>query len=432
MPLQPSMKLLSVDDHLIEPPHVWSDRLPNKYLHDGPRIVEFPREGKPPMHQWVYEGRAYPNIGLNAVAGKRPEEFGVDPVRYDDMIPGCYDPKARLLDMDIDGVHAMLCFPSFPRFCGTVFLEGTDKELALLCVQAWNDFSIDEWCATDPARFIPMMITPLWDTGLMVKEIERMAAKGCRAVGLPDNPLNLGLPSFHTPHWDPVWSALEETNLTAVMHFGSGGMPPATAPEAPFAVMVTLMGTTSMSAAVELMFSPVFHKHPNLKVAFSEGGIGWMPYIIERADYVWRKHKYYQNIHPTIAPSELFRRNITGCFIEDEVGVGLRRLIGIDNITWECDYPHSDSFWPKSRARAEEMLAGVPDEEAHKIVELNTRRWYAFPEEGFASCTADSGWRPNAGNPPEYDYDAVMSDHGGVGYGAFIQNLADQMTNKEN
>jgi len=197
-------------------------------------------------------------------------------------------------------------------------------------------------------------------------------------------------------------------------------------------VMVTLMGTTSMAAAVELVFSPVFHKHPNLKVAFSEGGIGWMPYLVERADYVWRKHKYYQNIHPTVAPSELFRRNITGCFIEDEVGVAMRHRIGIDNITWECDYPHSDSFWPKSRARAEEMLSKVPDEDAHKIVELNTRRWYAFPEEGFKASTADSGWRPNDGNPPEYDYDAVMSDHGGVGYGAFIQNLAEQMANKEN
>ena len=431
MPLQPSMKLLSVDDHLIEPPHVWTDRLPRKYLEDGPRIVQFPREGKPPMHQWVYEGRSYPNIGLNAVAGKSPEEFGVDPVRYDDMIPGCYDPKARLADMDIDGVHAMLCFPSFPRFCGTVFLEGTDKDLALLSIQAWNDFSLDEWCATDPARFIPMMISPLWDTQLMVAEIERNSAKGCRAVGLPDNPMNLGLPSFHTPHWDPVWSALEETNMTAVMHFGSGGMPPPTAPEAPFAVMVTLMGTTSMAAAIELVFSPVFHKHPNLKVAFSEGGIGWMPYLIERADYVWRKHKYYQNIHPTIAPSELFRRNIAGCFIEDEVGVAMRHQIGIDNITWECDYPHSDSFWPKSRARAEEMLASVPDEDAAKIVELNARRWYAFPEEGFKASTAESGWRPNNGEPPEYDYDAVMSAHGGVGYGAFVENLAKQMANKE-
>jgi predicted TIM-barrel fold metal-dependent hydrolase len=430
MPLQPSMKLLSVDDHLIEPPHVWADRLPKKYLEQGPRIVYFPREGQDPMQMWVYEERTYPNIGLNAVAGKSPEQFGVDPVRYSEMIPGCYDPKARLADMDVDGVHAMLCFPSFPRFCGTVFLEGEDKELALLGVKAWNDFSLDEWCATDPARFIPMAITPLWDPALMVAEIERVAAKGARAVGLPDNPTNLSLPSYHTSYWDPVFSALEETNLTAVMHFGSGGFPPQTAPEAPFAVMITLMGTTSMAAATELIFSPVFHKHPNLKVAFSEGGIGWMPYLMERADYVWRKHKFYQNIHPTIAPSELFRRNISGCFIEDEVGVAMRYAIGVDNITWECDYPHSDSFWPKSRARAEEMLATVPDEEAAKIVELNTRRWYAFPEAGFKSCTADSGWRPNAGQRSAYDYDEVMAGHGGVGIEAFMNKMEEQKAQK--
>ncbi|MGB7147354.1 MAG: amidohydrolase, partial [Mycobacterium sp.] len=164
MPLQPHMKLLSVDDHLIEHPKVWTDRLPSKYVERGPRIVEIPRgDDLPPMQSWLYEDRPYPYIGLNAVAGKKPEEYGLEPVRYDDMIPGCYDPKARIVDMDIDGVEAMLCFPSFPRFCGTIFLEGEDKELARLSVQAWNDFSLDEWCATDPARFIPMAMVALWD-----------------------------------------------------------------------------------------------------------------------------------------------------------------------------------------------------------------------------------------------------------------------------
>jgi hypothetical protein len=148
----------------------------------------------------------------------------------------------------------------------------------------------------------------------------------------------------------------------------------------------------------------VFHRHPNLKVAFSEGGVGWIPYLIERADYVWRKHKYYQNIHPTVAPSELFKRNISGCFIEDETGVKNRYDIGLGNITWECDYPHSDSFWPKSRARAAEVFADVPDEEVQQMVEGNTRQWYAFPEEGFLASTAADGWRPNGGKGPEAAY----------------------------
>lgn len=408
MPLQPWMKLLSVDDHLIEHPRVWTDRLPRKFQEKAPRIVEIPREGKPPMEVWLYEDKPHPNIGLNAVAGKKPADYGIDPVRFDEMIPGCYDPKARLADMDIDGVHAMLCFPSFPRFCGTVFLETEDKELGLLSLQAWNDFSIDEWSATNPARFIPVAMIPLWDSALAVSEIERVAAMGARAITLPDTPMALGLPSYHTGFWDPIFSALEETAQVAVMHFGSGGFPPQIAPEAPFAVMITLMGTISMSACTDLIFSPVFHKHPNLKVAFSEGGVGWMPYLIERADYVWRKHKYYQNIHPDVPPSQLFQRNIAGCFIEDEAGVKARHDIGVDNITWECDYPHSDSFWPQSRKRAEAVFADVPDEEVHKMVELNARRWYCFPEAGFKSSPPGTGWKPNGGRGPDTDYDAAV------------------------
>src|SRR5690606_27142737 len=133
-------------------------------------------------------------------------EYGVEPTRYEDMLPGCYDPRARVLDMDIDGVQAGLSFPSFPRFAGTVFLEGEDKELALLCVKAWNDHMLDEWCAAAPDRLIPIVILPLWSVDESVAEIERTAAKGAKAISFPENPVPLGLPSFHTDHWDPVLS----------------------------------------------------------------------------------------------------------------------------------------------------------------------------------------------------------------------------------
>ncbi|GAA0556184.1 amidohydrolase family protein [Actinomadura livida] len=379
MPLQPHMKLLSVDDHLIEPPHVWTDRLPARYRESGPAIVEHPRgEGRAPAEVWRYEGRLYPNIGLNAVAGKPPEEYGIEPTRYDDMIPGCYDPRARLADMDIDGVWGAMCFPSFPRFAGTVFLEGEDRELAHLCVRAWNDYVLDEWCAAAPDRFIPLIILPLWDVDLCVAEIQRCAARGAKAIAFPENPVPLGLPSFHTDHWDPVLSAAEEADMPLCMHFGTSGQAPITAPEAPMAVMIALFGCNSMYATADLLFSPVFHRHPRLKIGLSEGGIGWIPYLLERIDGTWERHRHYQNINHDVRPSELFARHIHGCFIDDEFGIQARHAIGIDNITWECDYPHSDSYWPKSRAIAAERLAGVPDDEAHKIVELNTRRLYNF------------------------------------------------------
>jgi predicted TIM-barrel fold metal-dependent hydrolase len=379
MPLQDHMQLISVDDHLVEPPHLWQDRLPAKHREAGPRIVQEATVGGPPADIWMYEGRRYAQIGLNAVAGKRPEEFGTEPLRYTDMIPGCYEPDARVIDMDLDGVQAAICFPSFPKFAGTVFLQGQDKGLALLCVQAWNDFMIDEWCAAAPERFIPIAMLPLWDVQACVAEIHRAAERGAKAITFTENPVPLGLPSFHSDHWDPVFSACEETGLPLCLHFGTSGQAPTTAPDAPFAVTITLFGCNSMYAAADLIFSPVFHRHPRLKVALAEGGVGWVPYLLERADYVWDRHRWYQNVNQDVKPSELFRRNIWGCFIDDVHGLKNRHEIGVDRITWECDYPHSDSNWPNSRKRAVEVFAEVPDDEVHRIVEWNSRELFDFP-----------------------------------------------------
>ncbi|NNH70845.1 amidohydrolase [Nocardia uniformis] len=392
MPLQDHMHLISTDDHLIEHPRLWSDRLPKRFVGAGPRIIEKEMSksvitgdggrsdiGTKLAEVWEYEGRIYPYIGLNAVAGKKPEEFGAEPTRYEDMIPGCYEPKARVQDMDIDGVQATLSFPSFPRFAGTVFLEGNDKELALLCVQAWNDYILDEWCAYAPDRLIPLTILPLWSVEESVKEIYRTAAKGSRAISFPENPVPLGLPSFHTNHWDRVFAAAVDTGQPLCVHFGTSGRAPITAPDAPMAVMTALFGCNSMYATADLLFSPVFHNHPNLKFLLSEGGIGWVPYMLERMDGVWAKHRFYQNINQTVKPSELFANHLFGCFIEDQFGLDNRHAVGIGNITWEGDYPHSDSNWPNSRKVVHDQMRNVPDAEVHQMVELNARTLLNFP-----------------------------------------------------
>jgi Amidohydrolase len=135
----------------------------------------------------------------------------------------------------------------------------------------------------------------------------------------------------------------------------------------------------SMTSMTDWLFSNTLYRHPNLKIGLSEGGIGWIPYILERADSVWRKHRFYNNINQDHPPSYLFNQHMHGCFIEDDFGVEMRHMIGVDKITWECDYPHSDSFWPQSRERAAQALEKVPDDEVHRIVELNAREFYNFP-----------------------------------------------------
>jgi predicted TIM-barrel fold metal-dependent hydrolase len=367
-------KIISVDDHVIEHPRVWLDRLPAKYADVAPRIVKLP-DGN---DTWLYEGAKSGNFALNAVAGKHPREFGMDPRSYDDMLPGCHDIADRIKDMDIEGVWAQLCFPNFGGFAGSTFFAAKDKDLAKLCISAYNDFILDEWCAFAPDRQIPLMMVPFWDVEASVREIERTAAKGARSISFIEAPHKLGLPSYHTDHWDPILRACEERQLPLSMHFGSGGMPLGLAPDGDFFISIALFGVNSMNATVDLLFSGMFYKFPNLKVALSEGGIGWMPYILERMDYSWGRHKYWCNVNADKVPSELFREHIYGCFIADQSGIEQRHRIGIDNIMFESDYPHSDSNWPHTRKMLADALAGVPDDEARKIVELNARKLYHF------------------------------------------------------
>jgi len=387
MPLQDDMQLVSVDDHVIEHAEVWTDRLPAKYRDAGPRVIDvasetvdyYGRVAVEGQQIWSYEGRLYSQLGLNAVAGTPPEQWAQDPLRFENMRPGCYDPSERVKDMDMDGVHASLCFPNLPRFGGAMFQKSDDMGLALLCQRAWNDFMLDEWCAAAPSRLIPLAVTPFWDIEEAVAEVYRVADKGAKALTFPENPVPLGLPSFHSTHWDPLWSALEETGMPLCLHFGSSGQNPTTGPDAPLAVTLTLMGTNSMYAAADLLFSPMFTNHPRLKVALSEGGIGWVPYILERADYTWDRNRFYQDINQDVRPSELFREHVWLCFISDSFGVKSLDSIGTERVMWECDYPHSDCNWPHSRKVAAEQLNDLPDEEVRKIVEINARELLNFP-----------------------------------------------------
>jgi predicted TIM-barrel fold metal-dependent hydrolase len=368
-------QLISVDDHVIEHPRVWSDRLPAKYQEIGPQVVEV--DGK---ELWRVAGELKPNIGLNAVAGKDPKDFGLDPVRFDEMLPGCYDVNRRLADMDLDGVHAQLCFPSFPGFAGSTFFGVENKDLATACVLAWNDFILDEWSAAAPGRMIPMVMVPFWDVDAAVVEVQRTAAKGAKAITFTEAPHRLGLPSFHSNHWDPFLAAAQDADMPLCMHFGTGGAP-ATPEDAPFAVAIALFGMNSQFTAVDLLLSQVFHKFPRLRVALSEGGIGWIPYVLERLDGTWERHRWYTDINPDVRPSDLYRDHVFGCFINDEAGIEMRNLIGVDNIMFEGDYPHSDSNFPHTRKKLEEVLQDVPAEEARKIAELNARRVFNFPRE---------------------------------------------------
>ena len=367
--------LISVDDHVVEPPTLFDRHLPAAYKDQAPRVVTL-ADG---AEVWLFNGRPRPNIGLNAVVGRRPEEYGMEPTAYAQMRAGCYDVDARIGDMNANGVLASMCFPSFPTFAGQTFAECADKTLARALVQAYNDWHIDEWCGSHPGRFIPLALPMIWDPQLTAGEVRRVAKKGCHALSFTSDPVGLGYPSIHTGHWDPLWQACADEGTVVAVHIGSGPALQVSSMDSPVDVMIAATPITSYEYATDLLFSPVLRRFSGIRFALSEGGIGWIPYFLERADYVYAHHHAWthQDFGGRL-PSEVFRDHVLTCFIDDRAGVKARHDVGLDGIMWECDYPHSDSTWPRSPEVLWRSLAGLPEDEIAQITHTNAMRHFRF------------------------------------------------------
>jgi predicted TIM-barrel fold metal-dependent hydrolase len=269
-----------------------------------------------------------------------------------------------------------------------------------VCVRAYNDWMIEEWCGARPGRLIPMIILPLWDADLAVAEAERGAANGARAVTFSENPAALGLPSVHdrTRYWDPVFAVCADAGMPVCTHIGSSSKLPHTSDDAPPLVTATLPSTNSAAALADWLFSGLFVRHPGLKLCLSEGGIGWIPAIVERADYVFERYGprlksgtgfgltgmgsvdagSFNDGAMDVLPSELFRDHVFGCFIEDHHGSRSIHEVGIDNVMVECDYPHGDSTWPDSLGLLQRQLAHLDGQDREKVLAGNARRVFGL------------------------------------------------------
>jgi len=399
-------RIISVDDHVVEPPDLWTKRLPAKYQDKGPRVVRdrarFSFTGGTFAYEkgvadgewcdwWLYDELVYPFPKLSAAVGF--DDLDVTPTTFDEIRPGCWIQSERLADMDANHVDASVCFPNtLPRFCGQTFYEqgvkreGGDPELARLCVEAYNDWMIDEWCAGDgKGRLIPLTMIPLWDAELAAAEVRRCADNGSFAVAFSENPHPLGLPSIHSGHWDPFFTACQETDTVVCMHIGSSSRMPATSPDAPFIVSSTLTFQNAMGSMLDYIFSGTLERFPTLKIAYSEGQVGWMPYVLERADKLWaeRSDNSFGTSLPR-PPTSYIPGRVYGCIFDDETGLRNRDAVGIDQICFETDYPHADSTFPHSKkvAAAITAQAGLDAEETYKLLRGNAIRAFGLERFG--------------------------------------------------
>jgi predicted TIM-barrel fold metal-dependent hydrolase len=383
------MILVSIDDHIVEPPDMFDNHVPEKYRDLVPKVVR----NDAGVDEWEFQGQKTSTpFGMAATVGWPKEEWGFNPGSYSELRPACFDVHERVRDMDANGVLGSLNFPTMAGFNARTFTESADKDVALVALRAYNDWAIDEWCGSYPGRFIPQGIVPMWDVDLIVEEVHRLGRKGCRSISFLEAPHAFEFPSFLSGYWDPMLRALCDENMVLSLHIGAGFNLIQRAPEAPLDHLMVLACQISALIAQDLLFGPTLRTFPDLKVALSEGGIGWIPFYFDRVDRHFTNQQWLHNDFGGKLPSEVFREHILACFITDPSGLILRDRIGIDLIAWECDYPHTDTTWPDSPefAMKEFVDAGVSDEEIDKITWANACRffdWHPFAHTPRAEAT---------------------------------------------
>lgn len=391
--------IISVDDHILEPRDLWQRELPASMRDRGPRVsrerctLDFKGgrillERDVPDGQWcdvwLFDDLVLPTGLLHAAGGLPREQHANVPAIYEDFRPGTYDQAARLADMDANHVEAAINYPNtFPRFAGQGFAERQDKQLALACLQIYNDWMIDEWCGgAGRGRLIPLTLVPLWDAELAAAEVRRCAAKGSHAIAFSENASKLGFPTLYSGHWDPLFEACEETETVVSMHIGSSSSMPTTSPDAPLAVSMSLNSQNAQGSLADFVFSRTLEKFRSLKLAYAESQVGWIPFLVERMDGVW--HEGVGGVDLPEPPSSYLRGRVYGCVFDDLHGLRSRHEVGMGTILFETDYPHPNGTFPDSLAAAHKLCveAGLDADETYRFVRGNAIECYGLQRFG--------------------------------------------------
>jgi predicted TIM-barrel fold metal-dependent hydrolase len=371
-PWERRYEIISVDDHLYEPPDTFEGRLPQRYAASAPR-VERDDEG---IDWWIFEDERVPVLGADGTKGWEIGHGYLGPVNFDELHPGVWNIHERVKQMDVNGVIASLNFPSAPfGFAGQRFMRMKDRDLGLASMRAFNDWMLEVWSEPYPDRIIPCQVTWLHDSEIAAAEIRRNADRGFTCVSFSENPEKLGLPSLYGDYWEPFFRACEETDTVINLHVGSSSETMVPSKDSPPAVLGALFPVNAIAAAADWLFARIGLRFPKIKIALSEGGIGWVPMLIDRIDYMARYLDYRPDFGD-LTPVELLQRNFWFTTFSDPSTLSLRHLVGVDHIMLETDYPHSDSSWPDTQDVLAEQFSGIPRDEIDQITHRNADALY--------------------------------------------------------
>jgi predicted TIM-barrel fold metal-dependent hydrolase len=367
---------ISADDHVQEHPNVWTQRLSKTRW--GDRIPQL-RRLENGTEGWIVDGRRLPLRGV-ARAGALMADRAREPLRWEEIPTVVYDAKERLRAMDAEGVDYSVLYPSVAGLAGETFGRLTDPEFELACVQAYNDWLIEEWAKVSP-RFIPQCIVPLFPIEAAVTEINRAVAKGHRGVIYPAVPMELrDVPHINEPAYDPLWATCQDLEVPLCFHAGASEaiqiQPYAGySEEIASAFRAIAQPVSTVSVVVNLLVSRVLMRYPRLKVVFGESALGWGAYLLEYTDFQAKGDRLHLEGYE-LTPSQLFRRQ---CYLVgwyDRASLQTRHFIGSENILWATKFPLTTSTWPNSQDYIARSFAGVPENERQKILWRNAAQLY--------------------------------------------------------
>ena len=388
--------IIDADSHVTEPADVWVTRVARRYVPHVPHVVRSD-DGR---DVWMLDGVQIGAVGRTAPAGW-PTYPADSPATYDDCHPAAFDADARLRYLDDEGIWAQVLYPNIAGFGGQKFLTMKDAELRLACVRAYNDFLV-EWSGRDPRRLIPIASTPFWDVDATVGEISRCVASGFRGVLFTGEPQRFGLPYLGDRHWDPFWSIVQETGVPVHFHIG-GGEDEGILGRTTARGLAHGSANTSAYNAVDLFIkngvqccdlitSGVLARFPGVKVVSVESGIGWIPFVLEAADYSFLGATQAGRVRTAdLLPSELFRRQVYCTYWFEQIApTHLLDELPIDNILFETDFPHPACLYGNIRETIAKGLSGTSAEVRRKFLWDNAAALYGIegPSVSGASLTS--------------------------------------------
>ena len=370
-------RIVSSDDHIYEPPDLWTSRIEEKYRDRCPQLQPF-RDGQ----IWVCDGTLGQSLAQGTNAGRRYED--PDTVTrvdvFENVRPGGYIPEEHIKDMDLDGVDVSVLYPTVGLM---LFRTVTDSDLLTAIFRTYNDFTA-EYCSGHPKRLVAIAMINVDDVQVGVKELERCKKKGFVGAMIPVAPPQRQ--KYYSAEYEPLWAQAQELGMPLSLHTVTNRAGSETSLQSevdrPPADMLAELCSQDYYAKMSLahmIYSGVFERYPSLQVGSVEHELSWIPNFLDRLDFNYTQRGYerdWYRFKEDMLPSDYFHRNVFLSFQEDTLGLRDRDIIGVDNIQWGSDYPHTESTFPRSREILQEILADCTEEEKAKISGGNAARIY--------------------------------------------------------